>query len=174
MPLESPWIMSEGGPLICLETALLHSWGGIFNLSVSAANATNDYDRACLTRRFLDTVELQSGSALIIGDEALDTCFWTSDEGCLYIVRIFFCESDFDLTEKLISLPHAIFDNPLDTLRMEFRSADITMFDSAEEGSDDEIKSVSAILEPGCYDILTQNFEPDDGTSLYLNKFQKL
>ena len=168
------WIMSEGGPLICLEAKFAPSWGGVFRLTVSKTGAKNDYERPDNRLYFLQSIPLQVGKALIFGEGPLDTAFWHSDNDRLFIARIYYCEPDVDVDVIMRAVDESIFENPRESLEFYFGSSELIMFDSAEEGDEPDKKSVTASIEPGRYEILTQTYEPDELTALVLHRFDRI
>ena len=86
------WIKSGGGPLIVLEQSLARHWRGVEGNSAigDARNAfANDYARACAISDYVGEVEVGSGSALILGDEPLQTYVWIREDKNINIVRVY-------------------------------------------------------------------------------------
>ena len=145
------WIVSGGGPLICLEKRLENSWGGADALTVEAMNAKSDYDRACQPRDYVNIVPVKEGFALILGDMPLDSSIWTTNIGTLTIVRVFYSAPNKDVDELLSHLDQSIFSNPIESIAFSFQSSAISLFDSVEPGSEAEKPSLSFEVEPGNY-----------------------
>lgn len=89
-------------------------------------------------------------------------------------MRIKWCEPDVDIDAIMVGLDEKIFTNPREVLDFSFSSSGLIMFDSAEEGAEPVKKSVTASIEPGRYEILTQPHEPDELTSLVLHRFGRI
>lgn len=60
------WIMSGGGPLICLEKRVCEVWGGVFRLSTPCSYEQNDYDRLEHCNDWLNVVPVGDTQALIL------------------------------------------------------------------------------------------------------------
>ena len=129
------WIMSGGGPLIGLEARFAASWGGVSRLTVLKAGAANDYERPSEKLGFLSSVPLQVGWALVFGEGPLDTAFWRSSNGTLFVVRTEYCDPDVDIRAIMSALDEKIFENPREVLEFTFELPDVILFDSAEEGT---------------------------------------
>ena len=171
--LASQWIVSDGGPLICVEQTLAALWGGISALTVPIEDLTSDYDRICQKFCFLFTVSLSRGQALALGEAKLDTAFWRSQTGELFIVQISTCEEHVDIGAVLDATRADDFENPRSTTIVSFASPDIVIFNSAASGAEAEGEWISTTVEPGSYRIITQWYERDPRCSLVLHRFDR-
>lgn len=167
------WIMSGGGPLICLERHLEGSWGGIDKLTIPHGDAKTDYDRACQLKGYLNVLPVLGGEAIILGDMPLDTSFCRARSGALMIARVIYACLDFDdKFESIIAeLDESIFDRPSETSHFAFATPSVSMFDSAEPGYDILEGSLHFDVTPGSYRVLTREYEPDPENSLVMHKF---
>ena len=169
----SKWIMSNGGPLICMEQKLEGSWGGTEALSIPTPGLRSDYDRICQTFEYIYTLPVAGGQALALGELTLDTTFWRSRTATLFLVQVATCEEDFDLGMTMSSVASDSFDNTCMITEFVFSSADIVVFDSAERGSDAKKPYIGSSLHPGTYIIRTRLFDADPTCSLLLHRFDK-
>lgn len=167
------WIMSGGGPLICLETRCKKSWGGVDRLTVVCADANTDYDRACRARDYTSVIPLRNGSGLVLGGGPIDTSLWYAKSGAFLIVQVFCSEADVHEEAYLAGMNDTIFSNPIQRAEFSFGSEELILFDSAEPGDDIIGQSISFHIDPGRYRILTQTFDPSPDISFLLHKFEK-
>ena len=166
------WIMSAGGPLICMEAALQKFWGGVERLSVAAADAMTDYDRACASGNYGTTIRLTEGSALVLDCEPLDTCFWKALSGILYIVSVDYAEADLDEITLLASLDELSFDCAIEITFLNFRSSDVILFDAAELGDNLGKEAIVSSIKPGNYRVSTCRFELNKENAFIVYKFE--
>ena len=167
------WIMSDGGPLICIEAPLVASWGGGDRLSVKHSGAATDYDRACEgSSEALTCGPLERGAALFLQGPH-DTSFWRrSSDGKVFIVRIEACELDTDFDVVMDDLDEKIFDDPIETMFFIFRNGNIQLFDSAYNGKEQKPRTVDYEIDIGTYKILTSILETRE-YCLWLHRFDK-
>ena len=161
------WIMSEGGALICVESDLATSWGGVFRLSVTKQGSKTDYDRACEgLPKVLTTVPLAQGAALLF-HEPFDTSFWRRPtDGKVFVIQIEACDIDTGIDMIMDSLDEGIFQNPIDVTFFEFSRGGLTMFDAAEDGRALNKKTLEIEIEPGRYMIKSCFLETEKHTML--------
>lgn len=168
------WIMSEGGPLICMEKRFMESWRGCDALSIGGDGAPNDYERAARVFDYLEVLSLRDGQALVFGEGPLDTSIWRSNGGQLFLVRVFACEEEVDVESAIQALKMHDFDNPGEALDFSFATSDLVLFDSAEAGNEPAKDCLAFSITPGRYKILTQPYHPDSLTSLVLHRFDPI
>jgi hypothetical protein len=172
------WIKSGGGPLVCLETALAHRWRGVEvggGTTVDPKiNAVSDYERACRVPDYLGTIDLEEGSALVLGDMPLETSVWSDALKNIIIVRLFYIEPETDVSNLLQNIGDSSFINPQESIIFETRSSRLIIFDSAFPGDDQKKNILRFQLSKGKYRILTGLINPDSRTSLLLHKFYPL
>jgi hypothetical protein len=167
------WIKSGGGPLICLEATLADAWQGIGgSLEPNLPPGMTDYDRGCGVDTYLGIISVGGGSALLLGDMPLQTFVW-KDLDEVIIARFIYAEAETELSDIMPTLDRRCFDNPVETLLYTNVDRDMVIFDSAYEGSSDEMKKLTFQLTPGNYRILTCPVEPDKSTSLVLRRFDR-
>lgn len=162
------WIMSAGGPLICLEQHLEPSWGGIDKLTIPCSGARTDYDRACEPYRtrppydYLNIVPVHGGEALLFGDVALDTALCKARSGALMVVRLIYACADFDdMFDSFMSkLDESIFDSPIEAIDFTIETSALSMFDSAEPGYNESKDRLLFELYPGDYRGVDQCIQP--------------
>lgn len=168
------WIMSGGGPLICMEDRLRSLWAGNDGVTVPATHASTDYDRACELNSYLNLIQLKSGSALTLGDMPLETAVWSAGFGGVVIVRMFYANAAADIDAILHRLDDRIFLDPIETLNFQAASSKFVIFDSAYAGNDIDNEKIFFELPPARYRVDTQKLDPDDEISLLLHKFEAL
>ncbi len=166
--------MSEGGPLIIINLEAASDWGGALALKSAEPRFSNDYEKACEIKTYLAETQVKNTFALLLSDAPLDTCFWRDDRGTTYLVRVWYCQPDFDVDQTMKNCPSCLFEDAVEVLTYNVNSSDFIMFDSAEPGDDPDKKFVFAQLRKGAYRILTQTYEPDAETSLVLHRFDWL
>jgi hypothetical protein len=171
---EFMWIMSEGGPLICMEAALAPSWRGVFGLSLRSDEAPNDYERAGGVERYVETLPLQSGQALVFGEGPLDTSVWKAESGQVFLVRIFACDEGVDFDAIMRGVEQSLFDSPAEQLEISFATPDLVIFDSAERGLESAKDCLAFSLAAGRYRILTQRYDPSPEAWLILHRFDRI
>ena len=108
---------------------------------------------------------------MILGDMPLETAIWRLRNQLPRIVRTYYADPNVDVTKRLESGPDLDFSNPLETLRIQVRSAPIIVFDSAYPGKDVGGEYLSFDVPKGTYSVLTKTFKPDDRTSVLVHKF---
>ena len=168
------WIMSGGGPLIAMESKLQISWGGVLRLTVAQAAAETDYDRPPEELDYLQSIDLHDGSALIFGNGPLDTAFWQSQRGKLFIVRVIYCEPSFDFESVMRQIDRDGLCAPCEEMDFSFATGELVMFDSADDGAHTEKERVQARILPGKYKIITQTIEYANSAYLILHRFDRV
>lgn len=165
--------MSEGGPLILLEERLEPTWGGIDRLSIEVGDAKTDYDRACRLKGYLGVIPVPGGVAVLL-TAPYDTSVHRAPSGALMVVQIECAPPDFDdkFDQVVAGVDETMFDRPYSTTQITFRSAALSMFDSAEPGGLATKERVLFAISPGTYRIATQEYEPDPETSLVLHRLE--
>lgn len=94
------WIESGGGPLILLHAARMSHWSGT-KLS-GYDSGTTDYARACAISDDLGLLAIESGDALVLGDEPDRTAVIARGEA-VFIVRWRWAPSEDALLSALLS-----------------------------------------------------------------------
>jgi hypothetical protein len=167
------WVNSGGGPLICGESRVLIHWLGITGLSVSAGtNTTTDYRRACLSRRYIESIPCNDGSALVLGDEPLQSSFLSTQNAELSLVRWIFARSSLEVEKFLLSHINDGVDLA-HTTRLEVQGNALNLFDSALRGCDGIQNGLEAFVEPGAYDITTEKIDSGREFSFLIHRFIK-
>lgn len=80
------WVNSTGGPLVLAEAEVAQHWQGVSGIS-SSDRAMTDYERACQTNEYLQTIHCADGEALILGDEPLQSAISEGADGEPLIIR---------------------------------------------------------------------------------------
>jgi hypothetical protein len=168
------WIMSEGGPLIAVERELRASWGGICRLTVPAQGAANDYDRPPQRLDYIQTIDLDRGQGLVFGEGPVDTTFFQESDQLLYIVRVIYCNLDFDLNRLMTSLDGRLFDSPIETIDFRLFSGNLSIFDSAEDGSRSDVSSIDAKVSPGLYRVDTVLYQSDEAACSIIHRMNNI
>jgi hypothetical protein len=168
------WMKSAGGPLICLETRLMSSWcgtEGTFQTGKCAASQRSDYDRACAVNDYAGLVDVDGGSALILGDLPLATTVFGKAHFELYVVRAVYMDPGTEITPFVDYFDERFFRASLEALSFTIRSDALAMFDSALPGSDQSKEVLAFSLSPGRYEIKTALVDPNEQTSLVVHRF---
>lgn len=168
------WIMSEGGALIAVDSGLKPSWGGICKLTVPTQKAKNDYERIPERLDYIQAINLRCGEALIFGEGPLNTTIWQSHDTRFFVVRMIYCEPDFAVDDIMHNTSLMSLGKPDEEMRFEFFSDQVTIFDSADDGSRKDVDCLHADIKPGRYEILTKLCKPDDLTCFIIHKFDKI
>jgi hypothetical protein len=158
------WIVSNGGPLLLLEEALLPAWRGTERAGDAS---TSDYSRACAAGE-IALIGVGGCHGLVIGGEVLETSWWPGPErrrGTL--VRWVFADDDDHVAECVKSVPDSLLGS-VDAILV-VRSPELRLFDSAMPGDDIDTPFLSLYLEPGRYALRTARYRPDPRTELVLH-----
>ncbi|WP_225803162.1 Imm21 family immunity protein [Streptomyces sp. NK15101] len=163
--MDLAWIESEGGPVIVLEEALRHLWGGYTN---------SDYDNACEVDGYAGLVPFEEpaapGPALAINDIPAPTTYM---EEFGAIVQWIAAPSDSRIVEVVragIDVVDAWEDGPI--VRVNGR---LSLFDAALPGTEagaDELLLME--IEPGAYRLKTADIESASGTCARVHKLDRL
>jgi hypothetical protein len=168
------WVASYGGPLIAMDFNLQAQWGGIFRLTVECPGAKNDYDRPPERLKYLQTIELETGRALIFGEGPLHTAFWQSAAGTIFIVRAIYCEPDCDTDALLAGMDQKTFDDPRETLDFDIFTDTLVVFDSSDDGRHVDKEIISTDIRPGHYRIVSTTYESNESTLFLLHRFDQV
>lgn len=143
----SPWIISNGGPLILLAMDNLLDWEGTdppsngriveadfrFNFLEEPDAPATDYDRACDVDEHLAIFEVGSGQGVIFTGKRGTAWFRTVDGNRGGILIRDSADDDPALLAVVESLPEEAWQTEAFTL--EFSQGPLTLFDSAYPGS---------------------------------------
>lgn len=162
------WIKSGGGPLICVDRNWATCWRGVVASGPLGLECT-DYERACAAKDYVNKLNLNGGSALILGDMPLETSVWSGQR--LTIVRVFYADPSTEFDQIMLALGDEIFAHPIESTSYEVVSGRMVIFDSAADGRDPTRGVLPFDIENGKYKILTVTTEPNDRTSLLLHRF---
>ena len=162
------WIESTGGPLILIDRLFLSKWGGVRRSS--DLNYGSDYERACDTGDYAETISISGGEALILGDEPNRATIISRSSEEIIIVRWRWAPSEKAVQEHLEKLDDKHFENATN-LRIRFQGEEAIMFDSSLSGSELD-DSIIVKLTPGEYLVETAIYEPDNETCLLLHRLR--
>ncbi|MBS7700269.1 MULTISPECIES: Imm21 family immunity protein [unclassified Chelatococcus] len=169
------WIVSGGGPLLCIPVGLAPLWKGISGNSSHATDTheINDYERACRIKDFVGDVEVDTGKALVLGDEPLETaiCKLASQE--IVIIRMYYCENNVDYSCLIEFISRMDFSSPLEKFEYSHPGGKLLIFDSAYAGASSDLKFIDFWLGAGRFNIGTQVAQPDEETKALVHKFTK-
>lgn len=168
------WVETNGGPLICLERRSLAVWGGIDRLTIPAAGAETDYDRAGTVSymAYTGVVPLKQGEALILGDAPLSTTIFLSTTKRILIARAIYASGDED---RILMVNRDVpFDECCEVLEINWQSSPIVMFDSAYPGDDQDLRMLSFEVEPGRHRVSTRTWEPDPESAFILHAVERI
>ena len=149
------WVNSGGGPLICAEEGIAVHWMGVHGLSVSpGVTRRNDYERACGTQEYLEALPCDGGYVLALGDEPLQSSFFSGDSGELAIVRWVYAQSPD--VEKILKDVIGDTRELAPAISFEVRQGPLVLFDSALRGADVLARCPKAEVQPGSYYVATE------------------
>ncbi len=159
------WLESTGGPLILLEENLIPYWRGY--LSGSESGLT-DYERACEVSDYLGSIEVASGSGVLLGEEPYSTSWWQSRElDYGLIVRWVYAENEAAVIQALTSLSNRDWERT--DVECEVTEGKLWLFDSAVPGNSIE-DSILVRIPKGSYVAETLHYNPTSDTSLILHR----
>lgn len=152
------WVNSGGGPLICAEEHISAQWMGVSGLSTSGTPHRNDYERACSTREYLEAMTCAAGHVLVLGDEPLQSSFFSTETGDLAIARWVSAQSP-EGVEKFLSGPVADGSDLAPAILFDVTQGRLVLFDSALRGSDALAGCPKADVQPGLYRVTTEKWQ---------------
>ena len=163
------WVNSTGGPLLCGETAVLTKWNGTARSATSDDEVKSDYERACATTAYLEVIAIGGASALVLGDEPMQSAFvskptstclarWIAAPS-LEAAETVLMESDIQLTE----IGHAV--------RFDVVGRDICLVDSAATWVEGETYGAFCKILPGSYLITTEELISPDRSEFIIHRF---
>lgn len=160
------WIISAGGPLIFMERVFLSKWKGVFGVQKEMLTSS-DYERACEVDDYIGVIPIDSGKAVVLGQEPMDTSWLPLSHTQGIIVRWVWANSEIEVDEVLTNF--SLDQEWQETaVTVEFKTENMIIFDSAERGSDlSDYLNLS--LAPGNYSISTLFYEPSKETKLLLH-----
>lgn len=162
------WIESDGGPIIIMEKRLCAKWGGIDESS--DRSFSSDYERACSLPDYTGILTISGGQALVLGDEPHRTSIVKNIENQTAILRWCWAPSE-QAVIKAVENIEINFIKKIDTVKLNFDSKEIIMFDSSYHGSSFS-NEIEFLLKPGQYKVHTEIFEPNDETRLQVHRFE--
>lgn len=171
---ESPWIESNGGPLLLLPDTLLPAWSGTdiptdraieANSRWQGSGPASDYDRACDVSDYVGVIPVGVGSGLVLADEPLPTRWIPSRDGGV-LARWIFAPSDAVAEQALTKLPTALPWESVGTFSV--HSSPLRLIDSADTGADLILSNTRIDVPPGNYEIMWARFDYDPETAFLL------
>jgi hypothetical protein len=167
------WVNSGGGPLICAEEHVATQWLGVQGRSAGSDSVhRNDYERACDTQEYLEAVLLNMGSALVLGDEPLQSAFFTTKSDDLAIARwIYARTNNDDDIESFLSGTIAFVSTIALAISFEVKRGGLVLFDSALSGQQATACSRKADIRPGPYTVTTESFRMEGEFSFVVHRF---
>lgn len=151
--MNTEWIYSAGGPLICAEHGTGQLWRGVRASSVGAQKS--DYERACDVVDYLSVLRCGSGQVLVLGDEPLQTTIIDlSNETA--IVRWVSCATSIAADEALANIPIELpqIEEPQ---KIQLNSNHLVLFDSASQ-LEESPTMLEVFLAPGLYKVSTEKY----------------
>lgn len=147
-------------------------WGGgdfsRVNENGSARYLTN-YDRACQTTGYIETIKVAQKLALILGDEPLRTGVLRPHPHLTYIVRWVYGNSDSADMNTLSDLYPLHRSEKLDVFTFGVDEEDWLIFDSAFPGSVGSRDGLPLQMPLGSAVIETYDYRPDRNTSFIIH-----
>lgn len=160
------WINSGGGPILCASRSVALQWRGTEGSSIGSVES--DYERACGTSHYLESIACGTGEVLVLGDEPMQSAFFQSSGGLL-IVRWLSCASHSLAIDALKALPDSLpHIEPL--VSFDVADTELFMFDSALAGSP-ERDSISAGTPSGRVNITTERYEASGRFDFVVHRF---
>jgi Immunity protein 21 len=152
MTHERQWVWTDGGPLILLQTDLLGEWYGIDPNPSKDRSVATDYERACQVQDYAGVIPVGDGSALVLGEEPMDSTWWPSrDLAEGLIVRVLYSAGDEAVARLIESLgPESLTDTGL---RMVITSPHLELFDSTCPGTLDLVPRLAVTVPIGRYAV---------------------
>jgi Immunity protein 21 len=151
--MNTTWIYSAGGPLICAAYPVGLMWSGTH--PNSTGEGPSDYDRACGVMDYVGIVPCASSQVLVLGDEPLQSAFVREPAG-LAIVRWVACASASAAELALAAIPAALpqIEEPKSII---IEADRLVLFDSACSLADVP-QLLEAQVTPGLYEVSTQRY----------------
>jgi Immunity protein 21 len=151
--MNTNWIYSAGGPLICAAYPIGLMWSG--TRPNSTGEGPSDYDRACEVMDYVGIVPCASSQVLVLGDEPLQSAFVREAAG-LAIVRWVACASASAAELALATIPAALpqIEEPKSIM---VEAERLVLFDSACSLADVP-QLLEAQITPGLYEVSTQRY----------------
>jgi hypothetical protein len=155
------WIESTGGPLILIDETLRLLWGGV-------DSGHSHYMEACSINDYLGVVRVDSGEALILGEEPLTTTWISGSQLNGALCRVAYAETVSSAETLLRQIPDQL--PSVCTVEVSIVSAQQAVFDAAVPGkrvTDGE--RLDIVLAPGRYRVETALFNPDERHSFVIH-----
>jgi hypothetical protein len=163
------WINSGGGPLICAESDIVTQWMGTQGLSAVDSVARSDYERACATTEYLQSILCGKGEVLVLGDEPLQSAFLTEQVDQPVIARWVYAQSRQEAEAALAkNLAEAFEISP--RIKFQVKDGIIVLFDSALPGSE-ATPAFTYSIEAGRYEATTEKLEIKGRYSFLIHRF---
>ena len=157
---EHVWIREQGpGPLVLVRKSMLESWRGVN----APAGERSDYGRACAIGE-VGCVELKGGSALVLGDDPLETTWLPKAQGGMFVRWI-----AADSEAAALAATEAGADATWTPTGCTFTTAGgvHVLFPASVKGSDSSTgASLSLELLEGDYNVTSAILEHDEATVL--------
>ena len=158
------WIDSAGGPLIVTERRSLAHWNGSDN---------EDYASACSVDGYAGVIMKNQYPVLVLGDAPNSTAIFNLGDSTVVLVRWLYAETESDVMAHLAKIEEREFNNPNESVEIEWGNDELLLFDSALPGDEADNESLQFRLVPGRYKVDTIEFKPDKNTFLILHRFTK-
>ena len=138
--------------------------------SSSPVTADTHYKQACNVKGLWGILEFENYSAMFIGDEPALTAWIPFDNGLGgTIVRWIYAENNEEVERYLEKIPESNW--TVDGI-VQITSEVMYMFDSVEAVDETSEDLIIISLKTGSYEILTQEYKPDENTHLRLHRFR--
>lgn len=154
----STWLTSTGGPLILMDSAKACLWTEI-------DGQPSDYDLACQTSDYAQTLITHGAQVVVLGDEPLPTTIATRDD-VLLLVRWRWAESEADVQAALDNLDFGQV-SYIERLSVEWAGTELVLFDAAYNAGSTEGLNVQ--LHSRNTEISTFVYEPTPDTALLIH-----
>ncbi len=161
------WISSMGGPLVMMGKEDSQVWKG-----AAPSGMDSHYQQACNVNGLWGVIQVEDHTAIILGDEPAQTTWIPFDNksgGTL--VRWIYAENEAEAAKHLEKMPES---NWVTDGTINITAELMYVFDSVETVKEalqtENLLTVS--LKIGAYEMLTQEYKPDEKTHLRLHQFR--
>lgn len=148
------WVNSTGGPLVLAETAIAQHWQGTSGKSGSFSDSMmTDYERACQTNEYLQTISCADGEVLLLGDEPMQTAISEGAGGVPLVIRWIYSN---DTAEKETFSRRANFPEIAPRTLFRILAGEVLLFDSSENLAKTWRTQCKSAFSAGSYDVTTE------------------
>jgi hypothetical protein len=142
--------------LIWAEADIAARWMGIDGLSTHDRLQKSDYERACSTAQYLETMACDAGYVLILGDEPLQSSVFRTDGGDVAVARWVYAQSS-EGVEKFLGggCGHTL----APAVHFGVLQGPLVLFDASLRGMDALACCPKSDVRPGSYCVTTERWQ---------------